>query len=69
MEIQLPEIEEIKLEDVLIKRRSIREYSSSPLTLRELSHILFAAYGITNEEGFKTVPSAGATYPLEIYVM
>ncbi|MEO2117403.1 MAG: SagB/ThcOx family dehydrogenase [Methanocaldococcus sp.] len=68
MEIQLPDIEEIKLEDVLIKRRSIREYSSSPLTLRELSHILFAAYGITDERGFKTVPSAGATYPLEIYV-
>jgi SagB-type dehydrogenase family enzyme len=68
MEIQLPDIEEIKLEDVLIKRRSVRDYSSSPLTLRELSHILFAAYGVTNEEGFKTVPSAGATYPLEIYV-
>jgi len=68
MEIQLPEIEEIKLEDVLLNRRSIRDYSPSPLTLRELSHILFAAYGVTNEEGFKTVPSAGATYPLEIYV-
>ncbi|XRP96898.1 SagB/ThcOx family dehydrogenase [Methanocaldococcus sp. 16A] len=68
MEIQLPDIEEIKLEDVLLKRRSVREYSSSPLTLRELSHILFAAYGVTNEDGFKTVPSAGATYPLEIYV-
>ncbi|XRO75078.1 SagB/ThcOx family dehydrogenase [Methanocaldococcus sp. 28A] len=68
MEVLLPEIEEIKLEDVLLKRRSVREYISSPLTLRELSHILFAAYGVTNEEGFKTVPSAGATYPLEIYV-
>lgn len=68
MEIQLPDIEKIKLEDVLIKRRSIREYSSAPLTLRELSHILFAAYGVTDERGFKTVPSAGATYPLEIYV-
>ena len=68
MEIQLPDIEEIKLEDVLLNRRSIRDYSPSPLTLRELSHILFAAYGVTNEEGFKTVPSAGATYPLEIYV-
>ncbi len=68
MEIQLPDIEKIKLEDVLIKRRSIREYSSAPLTLRELSHILFAAYGVTDERGLKTVPSAGATYPLEIYV-
>ena len=69
MEILLPEIEEIKLEDVLLKRRSIREYSSTPLTLKELSHLLFAAYGITDSSrGFKTVPSAGATYPLEIYV-
>ncbi|CAB3287626.1 SagB-type dehydrogenase domain protein [Methanocaldococcus lauensis] len=68
MEILLPEIEEIKLEDVLLKRRSIREYSSTPLTLKELSHLLFAAYGITDSRGFKTVPSAGATYPLEIYV-
>ncbi|WP_456372187.1 SagB/ThcOx family dehydrogenase [Methanocaldococcus sp.] len=68
MEILLPEIEVIKLEDVLLKRRSIREYSSTPLTLKELSHLLFAAYGITDSRGFKTVPSAGATYPLEIYV-
>ncbi|MCQ6253468.1 SagB/ThcOx family dehydrogenase [Methanocaldococcus sp.] len=68
MEILLPEIEMIKLEDVLLKRRSIREYSSTPLTLKELSHLLFAAYGITDSRGFKTVPSAGATYPLEIYV-
>ncbi|AIJ05223.1 SagB-type dehydrogenase domain [Methanocaldococcus bathoardescens] len=68
MEILLPEVEEIKLEDVLLKRRSVREYSSSPLTLRELSHILFAAYGVTDKMGFKTVPSAGATYPLEIYI-
>ncbi|WP_456419901.1 SagB/ThcOx family dehydrogenase [Methanocaldococcus infernus] len=68
MEIQLPEIVNVKLEDVLLKRRSVREYLGAPLTIRELSHILFAAYGITNEEGFKTVPSAGATYPLNIYV-
>ncbi|WP_456472510.1 SagB/ThcOx family dehydrogenase [Methanocaldococcus sp.] len=68
MEIQLPDIVHVKLEDVLFKRRSVREYLGTPISIRELSHILFAAYGVTNEEGFKTVPSAGATYPLEIYV-
>ncbi|NPA63115.1 MAG: SagB/ThcOx family dehydrogenase [Methanococci archaeon] len=68
MEIILPTIKPTNLENILIKRRSIRRYSPSPLTIEELSHILFSAYGITNELGFRTVPSAGATYPLEIYV-
>ncbi|ENN96368.1 SagB-type dehydrogenase domain-containing protein [Methanocaldococcus villosus KIN24-T80] len=68
MEILLPEIKNIKLNQLLIKRRSIRSFRDDPLTLEDLSNLLFAAYGITNNFGFRTVPSAGATFPLEIYV-
>ncbi|AEF97295.1 SagB/ThcOx family dehydrogenase [Methanotorris igneus] len=68
MEIKLPNPKLINIEPVLIKRRSIREYKDEPLTLEELSQLLFACQGITDDYGFRTAPSAGATYPLEIYV-
>ena len=68
MKIQLPNPKLINIEPVLIKRRSIREYKDEPLTLEELSQLLFACQGITDDYGFRTAPSAGATYPLEIYV-
>jgi len=57
------------LERALFVRRSIREYSREPLTLLELSQLLWSAQGITSPEGFRTTPSAGATYPLEIYAV
>ncbi len=60
----------ISIEEVLANRRSIRDYVASPLTLDELSQILWSAYGITETTyGFKTTPSAGATYPLDVYVV
>ncbi len=68
MKLELPEPILTNFEELLLKRRSIREYLGEPLTIKELSHILFAAYGVTDDRGFKTVPSAGATYPLEIYI-
>lgn len=58
------------LEEVLIKRRSVRSFTKQALTLEEFSQLLFAAQGITDERrGFRAVPSAGALYPLEIYVV
>jgi len=58
------------LETALSHRRSIREYTDEPITVDELSQLLWAAYGITETRwGFKTTPSAGATYPLNIYVI
>jgi SagB-type dehydrogenase family enzyme len=57
------------IEESLFKRRSIRSYQDSPLTLAEVSQLLWAAQGITNPRGFRTAPSAGALYPLEIYVV
>ncbi|MCS7144895.1 MAG: SagB/ThcOx family dehydrogenase [Archaeoglobaceae archaeon] len=57
------------LEKSLMERRSIREYSGEPLTLKELSQLLWAGQGITDPRGFRTAPSAGALYPLELFVV
>lgn len=67
-----PEFKGIPLEDALMKRRSIREYSKRPITLAELSQLLFAAQGVTGQMYgvlLRTAPSAGALYPIEIYVV
>ena len=68
--IQLPEpnFTNKSLEECMKDRRSIRQFKDQTLSLEELSNILWAAQGITKEEtGFRTAPSAGATYPLYIY--
>lgn len=70
--IKLPEpkhISDTSIEEALLKRRSIRDYKDEPLTLREVSQLLWAVQGVTNEEGLRTAPSAGALYPLEIYAV
>lgn len=60
----------MSVEDAILLRRSIRDYREEPVRLEHLSMILWAAYGITEpKQGFKSVPSAGATYPLEVYVV
>jgi len=59
---------EVSLEEALLKRRSIREYANLPLTLEDVSQLLWAAQGITAEWGGRTAPSAGALYPLEVYL-
>lgn len=71
-EIKLPEPRHdsnISIEETLLKRRSIRDYSGEPLTLKEVAQLLWAAQGITGPGGFRTAPSAGATYPLETYLV
>jgi SagB-type dehydrogenase family enzyme len=71
--IKLPEPRydsETSVEESLLKRRSVRDYSGEPLTLSEISQLLWAIQGTTNKEmGFRTAPSAGALYPLEVYVV
>ncbi len=59
---------EVALEVALNERRSIREYRREPLTLVELSQLLWAAQGVTGD-GWRTAPSAGALYPIELYVV
>jgi SagB-type dehydrogenase family enzyme len=59
----------VSLEKALSARRSVRDYKDSTLRLSEVAQLLWAAQGITADWGGKTAPSAGATYPLEIYAV
>ncbi len=59
----------VSVEEALAKRRSLRSYSPDPLTLQEISNLLWAAQGITDPAGFRTAPSAGGLYPLETYLV
>ena len=59
----------MSLEEAIARRRSIRHFTSEPLSLSQLSQILWTTQGITDiSEGYRAAPSAGATYPLEILV-
>ena len=59
----------VPLEQALRLRRSVRAFDSRALTLRELSQLLWAAQGVTAPTGYRTAPSAGALYPLSVYVV
>lgn len=64
--------ETASLMDVLMKRKSVRSFQETPLTLRQLSFLLWASAGIQRHErgrDFRTAPSAGALYPVETYVV
>jgi len=70
--ISLPEPKHnsgVSLEQTLLLRRSVRSYKLEPLSLEETSQLLWAAQGVNDVRGFRTAPSAGALYPLEIYVI
>ena len=70
--IELPEPRydsETSVEKTLLERRSIRNYSEGSLSLSEISQLLWAAQGITNPRGYRTAPSAGALYPLELFIV
>jgi len=58
----------MSLEETLAARRSVRQFTDEELTLEEISQLLWAAQGITADWGGRTAPSAGALYPLEVYV-
>ena len=58
------------VEEAISKRRSVRQYKDSSLSLSELSQLLWAAQGVTDTaRGLRTAPSAGALYPLEVYAV
>jgi SagB-type dehydrogenase family enzyme len=59
----------MSIEQALLARRSIRTYSRDPLTVDDLTQLLWAAQGVTHPQGYRTAPSAGALYPLELYTV
>lgn len=71
MTLPKPQItSKLPVEQAVKNRRTIRRFKRLPLTLDQFSRLLWASYGITGENGlFKTVPSAGALYPLNIWAV
>lgn len=69
--LPLPETKgKISLEESLYQRRSIRLYKSAELSKKQISQLLWACQGITEPSfGGRTAPSAGALYPLEVYMV
>lgn len=57
------------VEKALSSRRSVREFAHGPLTLAEVSQLLWAVQGMSDPAGLRTAPSAGALYPLEVYLV
>ena len=68
------------IEKALLSRRSVRTYSSEALSPAELAQLLWACQGISGTEtwqwgarqvrtNYRTAPSAGALYPLEVYAL
>ncbi|MEW6608443.1 MAG: SagB/ThcOx family dehydrogenase [bacterium] len=58
----------MSIEEAIARRQSIRNFRQDPLTLEQLSQLLWSAQGIT-EQFRRAVPSAGATYPLEVFAV
>ena len=67
----------VSVEAALWRRRSERRYGDGPLSIADVSRLVWAAYGVnkpmpevaTLGGGLRTAPSAGACYPLEVYVV
>ena len=60
---------EVSVEEAMKERRSNRRYQDLPLQINQVGQLCWAAQGITSSRGFRTAPSAGALYPLEIIVV
>lgn len=69
--ISLPKpkiIGKMSIEETIVRRQSIRSFTQNSLTLEQLSQLLWSAQGIT-EQFRRAVPSAGATYPLDVFAV
>ncbi|HBH35925.1 MAG TPA: nitroreductase [Gammaproteobacteria bacterium] len=70
--INLPEPRlesDYSIEQAIHNRRSVREFSNKPLSLAEVSQLLWSAQGVTDDKGLRSAPSAGALYPLTLYLV
>ncbi len=70
--VELPEPDlkgTVSLEETIQERRSRRIFSEEPVTMAELSQILWSAQGETDETGHRAAPSAKGAYPYSLYVV
>ncbi|MBP2030026.1 SagB-type dehydrogenase family enzyme [Methanohalophilus levihalophilus] len=76
--IDLPDLESVStanitVTDAIEKRISVRDYSTEPISMEELSYLLWCTQGvkkvIRDAATFRTVPSAGARHALETYIL
>jgi len=58
----------MSVEEALKKRRTVRQFANQGLKLPQVSQLLWGTDGASDPRGYRTAPSAGATYPLEIYL-
>lgn len=63
----------VTLEEILMKRKSTRSFSQKPLSLEQISTLLYFSAGLRENRspwvGNRTYPSGGARYPLEVYLL
>jgi SagB-type dehydrogenase family enzyme len=59
----------VAVEEAMKRRRSTRVYSRDSLSLAEAAQLLWAGHGVKDPGGGRTIPSAGALYPLELYLV
>jgi SagB-type dehydrogenase family enzyme len=60
----------VSLEEAIAARRSVRDFAAEPVTLEQAAQLLWAAQGVTDPaSGHRSAPSAGALYPLEVYLV
>ncbi len=71
MNLPAPKLDgNVSLETTIKQRRTVRSFANEPLTVTQLSQILWAAQGITEDRGTKrAAPSGGALYPIDIYAV
>jgi len=69
--LPLPRLKgKISVEQAISERRSKRKFTPQQLTPAQISQLLWSAQGITEKQrGFRAAPSAGALYPMEIYLL
>lgn len=59
----------ISVEEALGKRRTVRHFASRGLDLKQVSQLLWGTDGLSDPRGLRTAPSAGATYPVDLYLV
>lgn len=72
LELPHPFKSDFSLDEAILRRRSVRQFDDFPLTIQQLSNLLWAGSGITGclpGAKLRAAPSAGATYPIEVYVL